>query len=161
MTWATETSKIFRRVIQEMVTRGTAVDWDTDAVKVALFNNTTAPDRNVTTVALASFNGTASQWVTANEVIDATGWPTGGRTLTVAAPDTATSNVIKFDATDLASANSTTTLTATFGCLVYDSTLAAQSQIGFCFNYFGGTQSVSSGLFTIVWDVNGVFQYTV
>ena len=60
------------------------------------------------------------------------------------------------------SANSTTTLTGTFGCLVYDDTLAAVVvDQGMCYNYFGGTQSVTSGTFTIQWAATGILFLTL
>jgi hypothetical protein len=46
--------------------------------------------------------------------------------------------------------------------LVYDATITAGTvaKQGLCFNYFGGTQSVTGGTFTIVWDATGVFKFT-
>ena len=66
---------------------------------------------------------------------------------------------VRFDATDTASTDSATTLAGVFGTLVYDDTLT--SKPGLSFNYFGGTQSVTNGLFTIVWHANGIWQITL
>jgi hypothetical protein len=57
-------------------------------------------------------------------VLDASGWPAVGRQLLSVASGFA-SNVYTFDAADTVSANSTTTLNAAYGCLVYDDTLAS------------------------------------
>jgi hypothetical protein len=49
-----------------------------------------------------------------------------------------------------------------FGCLVYDDTLTTPvADQGICYNYFGGTQSVTGGTFTIVWHPNGIFRLTL
>src|SRR4051812_12440268 len=93
-----------------------------DTINVSLYNNTTAPLKTDTAVH-ASYNGTGGPWVTANEVTDATNWVAGGRALgtkTLAAA----SNVMTFDAADLAGGG-TLTITNAFGCLVYDNTITA------------------------------------
>ena len=55
---------------------------------------------------------------------------------------------------------STTTLTAVFGCLVYDDTLTTPvADPGLSYNYFGGTNSVTSGTFTVVWNASGIFAF--
>jgi hypothetical protein len=49
-----------------------------------------------------------------------------------------------------------------FGCLVYDDTITTPvADQGLCFNYFGGTQSVTAGTFTVVWSASGIFRITV
>jgi hypothetical protein len=69
-----------------------------------------------------------------------------------------------FDAADLAGGGNVT-LSNVYGCLVYDATITAGTggvaKQGCCFNYFGGGQGVSAGTFTIVWNANGVFRFTV
>jgi hypothetical protein len=154
MAWST--SKIFTSFVTDVMNRtADAIDLDLDVHKVALFNNTGTPDQ---TVAATSARYNAGAWVTANEVTDSSGWPAGGRSL---ASVTSTFSVATytFDAADTASANSTTTLTNVFGCLVYDDTSAASGQAdrGLSFNYFGGSNSISSGLFTVVWNSSGIF----
>jgi hypothetical protein len=54
---------------------------------------------------------------------------------------------------------SAATLASVYGCLVYDNSLTAKS--AFCWNYFGGTQSVTSGTFTVVWSGSGIMQFTI
>jgi hypothetical protein len=49
-----------------------------------------------------------------------------------------------------------------FGCLVYDDTLTTPvADQGVCYNYFGGTQSVTAGTFTIQWGAPGIFSLTL
>lgn len=157
MAWAD--SRVFDRYVSDALDRTTLMDLDTDAsIKVALYNNTTAPDR---TVAAANSAYAVAQWVVGNEVTDATGWPAGGRPLVTYDITIPVGGAIMFDAADTASANSTTTLTANFGCLVYDDTIAAPvADQGVCFNYFGGSQTITSGLYTIVWHANGIWRAT-
>jgi hypothetical protein len=70
-------------------------------------------------------------------------------------------NTITIDAADTAS-GATATLAAVFGCLVYDFTIAAPvAKQGMCFNYFGGSNSVTSGTFTVVWSANGIMKGTL
>jgi hypothetical protein len=156
MAWSD--SRTFDQLWLGALDRTTAFDLDTDAFLVALYDNDITPDR---TVSLANSAFNAGQWATAgNEVIDASGWPTGGRSLVT--PDITTSaGFVVWDAADTASANSTTTLTANFGCLVYDDTIASPTaNPGVCFLYFGGSNSVTNGLYTIVYHANGLFRVT-
>lgn len=160
MAWAG--SSIFRQLIPDMF-NGTvaagAMDWDTVAtVKAALYDNDITPDNDVT-AANTAYN--AGQWTAAgNEVTDGTNWDTAGepltsRTLTLGA-DTAT-----FDAADTPQSGASCTLANVFGCLVYCDTITTPvADQGFCYNYFGGSQSVTAGNFTIVWHANGVFRIT-
>ena len=132
-----------------------------DTVNVALYNNTTTPDKDATLVT-TGYNSATSQWVVANEVSD-TNWAAGGRPLASKTFTTPTTGVFMFDAADLAGGGNVT-LAAVFGCLVYDNTITAGTggiaKQGVCFNYFGGTQSVTAGTFTILWNANGIFRMT-
>ena len=75
--------------------------------------------------------------------------------------DVSVADVVFFDAANTASGASAT-LAAVFGCLVYDQSLATPvDNQGICYNYFGGTQSVTDGTFTIVWHANGVMRFTL
>jgi hypothetical protein len=137
-------------------------------VKAALFNNTPSPDASV---AVASTGYNTGVWITANEVIDSVGpgtnWAAGGRALAskvwsvLTAGSQTTASAISFSAANLAGAGNVT-IAGAFGCLVYDGTITAGTVAaqGMCFNYFGGTQSVTAGTFTIVWDATGVFKIT-
>jgi hypothetical protein len=130
-----------------------------DTVNVALFNNTTAPDN---TVAVGSTGYNTGVWTTGNEVTDATNWVAGGRALAGKTFTNPSTNLFMFDATDLAGGGNVT-ITNAFGCLVYDNTITAGTvaKQGVSYHYFGGGQSVTAGTFTIVWNVNGIDQYTL
>lgn len=132
-----------------------------DAVKVSLHNNTITPDKDA---ALASTGFNTGQWATTNEVVDATNWVSGGRTLASKTFTTPSSGVAMFDAADLAGGGAVT-LANVYGCFVYDDTVTAGTggiaDQGVCFNFFGGAQSVTAGTFTIVWNANGIARFTV
>lgn len=132
-----------------------------DTVKVALFGNTGTPDKDA---ALTSTGFNTGQWTTTNEVTDATNWVSGGRALASKTLTNPATGVFMFDAADLAGGGNVT-ISAAFGCLVYDDTITAGTggiaDEGICFNAFGGSQSVTAGTFTIVWAANGVLRITV
>lgn len=129
----------------------------TDPVLVALFNNTTAPDRDA---AVGSTGYSTGTWTTTNEVVDTTNWVAGGRALGTKTYTSGTS-VVAFDAADLAGGGNVT-LANVYGCMVYDNSITAGTvaKQGMCFNYFGGTQGVTGGTFTVVWDATGIFKFT-
>jgi hypothetical protein len=132
---------------------------DSDTVNVALFNNTGTPDK---TAALASTGYNTGQWVVANEVTDATNWVAGGRPLASKTFTFPTAGTFMFDAADLAGGGNMT-VAGVFGCLVYDNSITAGSvaKQGTSFHYFGGTQGVTAGTFTIVWSASGLQRGTV
>src|SRR4249920_3516668 len=164
MAWTN--SKIFREwPKQAYQVSGTGyTGLDSDTVNAALFNNTVVPDQDA---AVGSTGFNTGTWTTGNEVVDVTNWVAGGRALAsktytvLTAGSQTTPSGISFDAADLAGGGNVT-LIATFGCLVYDFTITAGTvaKQGLCFNYFGGTQSVTAGTFTIIWDATGVFKFT-
>jgi hypothetical protein len=155
MAWSA--SKIFQAFVTDAFNNTAALDLDTDTITVALFDNTITPDR---TVASASTAYAAGVWASGG-VSDASGWPAAGRNLASIA-SSASAGTYTFDAADTVSANSTTTLTNAYGCLVYENTLTTPvADQGICFNYFGGANSVTSGTFTIVWNASGLFTVTV
>ena len=119
-----------------------------DSIKAALFNNTTTPAQ---TVSAANSGYAAAQWVTGNEVTSAN-WPAGGIALTgkAFAIDTGSSSIC-FTAANTPGAG-TVTLTGFYGALGYDATITGTPvKQGLCFNYFGGSQTVTAGTFTIIW----------
>jgi len=128
-----------------------------DTINAALFNNSVTPDKDATVGSTGYNTGT---WTTGNEVTDATNWVAGGRALG-SKTYTASTGVVAFDAADTAGGG-TVTISGAYGCLVYDATITAGTvaKQGLCFNYFGGSQSVTGGTFTIVWDASGVFKFT-
>jgi hypothetical protein len=156
MAWSN--SKVFRAFLADAVDNTTALDLGADTCRVALYNTSITPDQNVTS-ANSAYN--VGQWATANEISQAVQWPTAGVALTGQTVNSATSGVVFFDANDTAS-GSAATLTAVFGCLVYDDTLTTPvADQGICYNYFGGTNSVTSGTFTVVWNANGIWRATL
>lgn len=162
MAWTvTEGSHVFREwVSQAYQVSGTGyTGLDSDTVNVSLFNNTTTPDRNA---AVGSTGYNTGVWITANEVTDATNWVAGGRPLASKTMNTTTANTFFFDAADLAGGGNVT-LAGVLGCLVYDNTITAGTvaKQGVSFHWFGGTQSVTAGTFTIIWNAAGLDVYTV
>jgi hypothetical protein len=144
--------------IEDVLENTTAMDLNSDTFKAALYDNDITPSQTVTS-ANTAFN--AGQWATSgNEVADGAEWATGGVAL-ASVTSTFSSNVYTFDAADTASGSSAT-LAAVFGCLVYDDTITTPvADQGVCFNYFGGTNSVTDGTFTIQWNASGIFALTL
>jgi hypothetical protein len=153
MAWSN--SKAFCQLISDVWGNTTAFDYDADTIKVALYNNSITPDQSVS-AANSAYN--AGQWAVANEQSSAGQWAAGGvalasKTNVVASPN------ITIDAADTAS-GATATLASVFGCLVYDDTLTTPvADQGMSFNYFGGTNSVTSGTFTVVWNSSGIMRF--
>lgn len=154
MAWSN--SKIFMATIEDLMENTTAVDLNSDTFKVALFDNSITPSQ---TVASASTAYGAGVWASGG-VVDAVSWPAVGRDL-ASVTSTFSSNVYTFDAADTASADSTTDLASVYGCLVYDDTITTPvADQGLCYNYFGGSNSVVSGSFTVVWNSSGILTIT-
>jgi hypothetical protein len=164
MAWSA--SSIFRAYVTDLVegtvenAGATSMDWSgSTTVKAALYDNDITPDNDATS-ANTAYN--AGQWTAAgNEVTDGTNWDTAGEPLTGRATSN-TADTITMDATDTPQSGATCTLANVFGCLVYsDSITTPVADQGFCFNYFGGSQSVTAGNFTIIWNAAGVLRFTV
>lgn len=124
--------------------------WTADTIKAALYGTTPTPDKTAA-VGLTGYGAATSQWVTGNE-ITGTGYTAGGSALASKANtvDSGSSSLC-FTAANVSWTGAT--LSGVFGDLVYDSTITSGTvnAQGFCFNYFGGSQSVTSGTFTIQW----------
>lgn len=154
MAWSA--SKIFTAAVKDALDNTTAIDLGADVPKVALYNNTTAPDNTVSS-ANSAYN--AGQWVTANELSNG-GWSAGGLAL-ASTSWTSSSNVCTYDAADTANV-AAATISNAFGCLVYDDTLTTPvADQGLSFHYFGGGQSVTAGTLTVVWNASGLFTITL
>ncbi len=155
MAWSN--SKIFVSTIEDILENTTAIDLNTDTFNVALFNDSITPSQ---TVASASTAFGAGVWAS-GEVFDGAEWPTGGQALdsVTFAP---TSNVLKWDAADEVSTGTSATLASVFGCLIYNISVntPVDSQ-GVCYLYFGGTNSVTDGTFTVVFNTAGIFTLTL
>jgi len=153
MAWSN--SKIFSAFVTDVLNNTTAMDMNSDTINVALYGTAT-PDQ---TVASASSAYNTGQWVTGNE-LTSTGWTAGGLGLAGVASGFAT-NVYTFDANDK-SGGATDTITACFGVLIFDNTIAAPvAKQGCCYNYLGGSNSVVAGTFTVVFNVSGIFALTL
>lgn len=153
MAWSA--SKIFSAFVTDVLNNTTAMDLNSDTINVALYGAAT-PDQ---TVASASSAYNTGQWVTGNE-LTATGWTAGGLNLASIASGFS-SNVYTFDAADK-SGGATDTVTACFGVLIFDNTIAAPvAKQGICYNYLGGSNSVTAGTFTIVFNAAGICALTL
>lgn len=153
MAWSN--SKIFSSYETDIANNTTAMDLNSDTINIALYGTST-PDQ---TVASASAAYNTGQWVTGNE-LTATGWTAGGLALAGIASGFS-SNVFTFDANDRAGGASDT-VTACFGVLILDNTIAAPvAKPGICYNYLGGSNSVVSGTFTVVFNASGIFALTL
>jgi len=153
-------SKIFRQYVADIADNITAMDWVTDAlVKATLWDTDVVPDNDVTA---ANSAYAAGQWVSAgNEVFDGAEWAVAGVNLASRTIDVSVADFVSLRAANTASGTSATLLVF-FGCMVYDDTITTPvADQGFCYNYFGGTQSITDGTMTILWHANGVMRYTL
>lgn len=156
MAWTN--SKIFQRFLSDMADNITAFDLGSDVPKVALYNNTITPDNDVT-AANSAYN--VGQWATAQETFEAGQWAQGGVALASTSLSVATADVVFYDAADTAS-GSTADITNATGALVYDDTLTTPvADQGICYNWFGGSNSVVNGTFTVQWHTNGIWRITL
>lgn len=156
MAWSN--SKVFRQYIADMIGNTAALDYDADTIKVALYNNSITPDNDVT-AANSAYN--VGQWALANELSESGQWAAGGVALGTKTVDVSVADQVTVDAADTAS-GSAADLAAVYGCLVYDDTLTTPvADQGMCYNYFGGSNSVVNGTFTIVWSASGIMRYTL
>src|SRR4051812_23016606 len=112
-------SKIFRQYLADIIDNTSAIDYGSDTVKIAIYNNTITPDNDVT-AANSAYN--VGQWVTAGELSDTTEWPAGGLTLGSKTIGVGVADTVTIDAADAVSGTSAT-LTNVFGGLVYSDTI--------------------------------------
>lgn len=156
MAWSN--SKVFAVAVLHMLDRTSAIDLDGDTPKVALYDNDITPDNSVA-AASAAYN--TGQWTASgNEVSEAGQWAAGGVVLS-GHDVTQSTTIVTYDASDTAS-GSAADLASVFGCLVYDDTITTpQADIGLCYNYFGGSNSVVNGTFTVVWSASGIMSFSL
>jgi hypothetical protein len=151
-------SRVFRSYVADKIQETVNLPFS-DTWKEALFNNTVVPDKDATSA--NSRYGTPATFTTGNEITDATNWPAGGKTITGLATSTPATGVVMIDCNDIASGGNVT-LTGFFGALHYDDTVTTPvADQAMCFNYFGGTQTVTANPFTSVIDANGLARFTV
>lgn len=155
MAWSN--SKIFRAYLADSLNRTEPFDLNSDTLKVALFNNSVTPDQNAAAASTAYNSGT---WLVANEVSHVGQWAVGGVALGSVSVDVGTSGVVFLDAADTSS-GAAATLAGFFGGLAYDDTVTTPvADQGICYNYFGGTQTITAGTATIVWNALGIKRWT-
>lgn len=158
MAWSS--SEIFRSFVEDLLINANLTTFgglDADAILVALYNDSITPDQNASAANTAFDVG---QWDNVNELSDVGEWDAGGEALAGQSVNAGTPGVVFFDGNDLASGSSAT-ISGTFGCLVYDDTVTAVANRGICYNYFGGSQSVTNGTLTLVWNASGIFRFTL
>jgi hypothetical protein len=163
MAWSA--SKIFRPFLADVLDNTSALDLGSDAFKGALYDNSITPDENVTSA--NSAYGGAGVWTATGsgtgtaQVYQAGQWAQGGVALAGTVLNSGTSDVVFFDANDIAS-GAAATLANIFGLLIYDTTVSTPvANQGICFNYFGGTNAVTNGTFTAVLNVLGLSRITL
>ena len=156
MAWSN--SKLFMAFFEDVFENTTAMDLNSDTFKCALYDNDITPDQ---TVASANTAYNAGQWTASgNEVSDGTEWDAAGEPLT-GVTSGFSSNVYTFDATNTPSGGTSATLANVYGCLIYDDTITTPvADQGLCYLYFGGTNSVTDGTFTVVYHASGIATVT-
>lgn len=119
-----------------------------DTYKLKLYSAATFDATNTTLVG-----------VTGTETTTATGYTAGGQALANVAVTTTTTNDAKFDADDVTWTASGGSIDAAYA-IIYNDTDVNDPPIAFI--DFGGTQSAGDGTdFKVVWNVNGIFTFTV
>ncbi len=152
MAWSA--SAIFGAFFETCFENTAALDVDSDTLKIALYDNDITPDKNVSS-ANTAYN--AGQWTASgNEVSDGTNWDAAGEPITGVA-SSFSSGTYTLDATDTPQGGATCTLANVYGGLVYDDTT---SDLGLCYLYFGGVQSVTGGTFTVRYHTSGILSVT-
>lgn len=152
MAWSA--SKVFATYICDVLNNTTAMDLNTDALlEAALFDNSITP---ANTVSSANSAYGAGVWASGGQS-SSTSWPALGRPL-ASVTSTFTSATYTFTAANTVSADSSCTLSGTYGCLIYDHSIASPvADQGICYNYFGGSNAITAGTFTVVWSGSGIF----
>jgi hypothetical protein len=154
MAWSN--SKIQAITVLNAFGNTAAIDLDADSFKNALFDNTITPSN---TVSAANTAFGAGVWAS-GEVFQAGQWATGGVVLTSVTWTQATTT-LTFDAADTSS-GSAATLASVYGCLIYDDTLTTPvADQGISYNYLGGSNSVTSGTLTVVYNASGILSFSV
>lgn len=156
MAWSN--SKVFVRYIKDSLDATISQDIDANTFKAALYDNSFTPDN---TVSSANSAYGAGVWATtgsqtgSTQVYHTGQWAQGGVAL-ANVTWTVSSATVTFDADNTAS-GSAATLSNVYGALVYNDTLAAPvADQGLCYNYFGGTNAVTAGTLTVVWNASGI-----
>lgn len=138
-------------------TVSSAQGFSTDTVNVALYGNSVVTATAISdTLAHNAYNAASGQWVQANELATATGYTQTGIAVTPKSQTVVSGNVVTF--TSSGAPAWTSASFSAYGCLVYDTTIT--NKYVYCWNFFGGVQTVTSGTFTINWNAAGIFTVT-
>lgn len=168
MTWASAGSAIFQQAMKNPITLGVGTNSGAgiptsygstgligDTINVAVFGTATAPDKTAVVTSTGYNTGT---WTAGGNEVTGTGWTAGGQSVGTTKTwtlDSGSSSMCFQVTAPVAGQTSTTgvSLSAFFGALVYDNTISGGtvSKQGICFNYFGGSQTITAGTFTILW----------
>jgi hypothetical protein len=147
-------SAAFRQLIADMVGNVTAFDYDADTMKVAGFDNTITPDKNV-----SAANSAYGAGVWASGGVSGTNFPAAGVTLASKTIGVGSNNLVTIDAAD--NTITGTSLTNLTGLLCYDDTLTTPvADQGMSYHYLGGSNTVTGDV-TLVYNTNGLVQYTL
>jgi hypothetical protein len=152
MAWSA--SAAMRQLIADMIGNVTAFDYDADTIKLAGFDNTITPDKNV-----SAANSAYGAGVWAAGGVSGTNFPAAGVTLGSKTVSVGTNNVVTVDAADPAITG--TSLTNLTGLLCYDDTLTTPvADQGMSYHYLGGSNTVTGDV-NLVLSANGLVQYTL
>jgi len=152
MAWSA--SSAFRQIYSDMIGNVTAFDWDADTIKMAAFDNTITPDKNV-----SAANSAYGAGVWASGGVSGTNLPAAGVALASKTNDVSTNGQITLDAAD--NTITGTALTNITGLLCYDDTLTTPvADQGFGYHYLGGASS-PSGDVTFVYSASGLQRITI
>ncbi|MET0426663.1 MAG: hypothetical protein ABW046_22540 [Actinoplanes sp.] len=152
MAWTA--SAAFRQLIADMIGNTTAFDYDADTMKLAGFDNTITPDKNV-----SAANSAYGAGVWASGGVSGTNFPAAGVTLASKTVLVSTNNVVTIDAADPAITG--TSLTNLTGLLCYDDTLTTPvADQGQSYHYLGGSNTVTGDV-NLILSTNGLVQYTL
>lgn len=162
------TSKIFDQFLITRYTSRTAnaggdFVLTSDTLRIALYNDTPTPSGSVAATATC-YN--AGEWATASrEVFQAVQWdqgPTGGKSLASVSVASPSANFVRMTATNPSSGTAFTTPSATYGCLIYDSTITGTTaNQGVCYLSFNGSNSVSNGQLAVQFNASGIWQFAL
>jgi hypothetical protein len=156
-------SKIFSAFIHDSVNKVGTASLSSATAKAALYNDSVTPNQVVTSANSSYAAGVWTGGSGANLVDTGTGapagWPYVGRPLAWGSATKLTTYAdatMKYDSDDTVSASATTTITAAFGCLVYDDASTTTVDQGIAYISFNGSNTVTLGTFTIVWSASGI-----
>jgi hypothetical protein len=128
-------------------------DFDSDTLKLALIDNTTAPTAADTTPAWGDYS--------ANEVTGGTSYTAGGDALTTLSW-TEAAGVATLDADDVVWSQDGSGPTDIYWGILYDDTPTTPlADPAICFVDMGGAVSLQDGDVTVAWNASGIFTITV